>query len=65
MRNTDYPITAIVSGCELFRRFITLAQLDTSVSLWLYNYIHNLSANSKSLLQKNYLIRTVTKAINK
>lgn len=29
MRNTEYPITAVVSGCELFRRFITLAKLDT------------------------------------
>ncbi|XP_066997961.1 translation initiation factor eIF2B subunit alpha [Anabrus simplex] len=29
MRNTDYPVTAVVSGCELFLRFITLAKLDT------------------------------------
>ncbi|GLV31113.1 eukaryotic translation initiation factor 2B subunit alpha [Carabus blaptoides fortunei] len=29
MRNTEYPVTAVVSGCELFRRFITLAKLDT------------------------------------
>lgn len=31
MRSTDYPITAINSGCELFVRFITLAKLDTKV----------------------------------
>lgn len=42
MRDTDYPITAIVSGCELFRRFITLAQLDnTSVSNRKYNFHYN------------------------
>ncbi|CAH2006304.1 unnamed protein product [Acanthoscelides obtectus] len=29
MKNTDYPVTAINSGCELFLRFITLAALDT------------------------------------
>ncbi|GJQ82051.1 hypothetical protein Trydic_g6925 [Trypoxylus dichotomus] len=28
MRNTDYPITAVNSGCELFLRFITFAKLD-------------------------------------
>ncbi|KAI4459318.1 translation initiation factor eif-2b subunit alpha [Holotrichia oblita] len=28
MRNTNYPITAINSGCELFLRFITFAKLD-------------------------------------
>lgn len=33
IRNTDYPITAIVSGCELFLRFITLAKLDTEVGI--------------------------------
>lgn len=31
MRNTDYPVAAINSGCELFLRFITLAKLDTNV----------------------------------
>lgn len=31
MRNTDYPVAAINSGCELFLRFITLAKLDTKV----------------------------------
>lgn len=31
MRNTDYPVAAINSGCELFLRFITLAKLDTTV----------------------------------
>ncbi|XP_022919605.1 translation initiation factor eIF2B subunit alpha [Onthophagus taurus] len=30
MRNTDYPVTAINSGCELFLRFITLAKLDST-----------------------------------
>uniref|UniRef100_A0A8D9B813 Translation initiation factor eIF2B subunit alpha n=1 Tax=Cacopsylla melanoneura TaxID=428564 RepID=A0A8D9B813_9HEMI len=30
MKNTDCPVTAVVSGCELFLRFITLAKLDTS-----------------------------------
>ncbi|XP_044757018.1 translation initiation factor eIF-2B subunit alpha [Coccinella septempunctata] len=29
MKNANYPVAAINSGCELFRRFITLAQLDT------------------------------------
>lgn len=28
MRSTDYPVTAVASGCELFLRFITLATLD-------------------------------------
>lgn len=28
MRQTDHPITAIVSGSELFSRFITLGKLD-------------------------------------
>ncbi|KRT82694.1 hypothetical protein AMK59_4475, partial [Oryctes borbonicus] len=28
MRNTNYPVTAINSGCELFLRFITFAKLD-------------------------------------
>lgn len=31
MRNSDYPVAAINSGCELFLRFITLAKLDTNV----------------------------------
>lgn len=31
MRNTNYPITAINSGCELFLRFITFAKLDRNV----------------------------------
>lgn len=30
MKNSNYPVAAINSGCELFRRFITLARLDTS-----------------------------------
>ncbi|KAF2893433.1 hypothetical protein ILUMI_12739 [Ignelater luminosus] len=29
MRNTDYPAAAITSGCELFMRFITFAEIDT------------------------------------
>lgn len=29
MKKTDYPVTAVASGCELFLRFITLAKLDT------------------------------------
>lgn len=28
MRQTDHPITAVVSGSELFSRFITLGKLD-------------------------------------
>lgn len=32
MKNTDYPVTAVASGCELFLRFITLAKLDTKVN---------------------------------
>lgn len=28
MRKTDHPITAIVSGSELFSRFITLGKFD-------------------------------------
>lgn len=28
MRNTDVPVTAVASGCELFLRFITFAKLD-------------------------------------
>ncbi|RZF31905.1 hypothetical protein LSTR_LSTR008683 [Laodelphax striatellus] len=28
MRNTDFPVTAVASGSELFLRFITLAALD-------------------------------------
>lgn len=28
MRNSDYPITAVVSGSELFSRFITLGKFD-------------------------------------
>lgn len=28
MRQTDYPITSVVSGCELFSRFITLGKFD-------------------------------------
>lgn len=32
MRSTDCPITAVVSGSELFLRFITLATLDYSAS---------------------------------
>lgn len=31
MKNTDYPVAAINSGCELFLRFITLATLDMNV----------------------------------
>lgn len=31
MRTTDYPVTAVASGCELFLRFITLATLDNKV----------------------------------
>lgn len=31
MRDTDCPVTAVVSGSELFLRFITLATLDTRV----------------------------------
>ncbi|XP_046391998.1 translation initiation factor eIF-2B subunit alpha [Ischnura elegans] len=29
MKNTEYPVTGVASGCELFMRFITLAKLDT------------------------------------
>ncbi|XP_069685233.1 translation initiation factor eIF2B subunit alpha isoform X1 [Periplaneta americana] len=29
MKKTDYPVTAVASGSELFLRFITLAKLDT------------------------------------
>lgn len=29
MKNSNYPVAAINSGCELFIRFITLARLDT------------------------------------
>jgi len=29
MKNTDFPTTAVISGSELFLRFITLAKLDT------------------------------------
>lgn len=28
MRQTNHPITAVVSGCELFSRFITLGKFD-------------------------------------
>lgn len=28
MRRTDHPITAVVSGSELFSRFITLGKFD-------------------------------------
>lgn len=28
MRQSDYPITAVVSGSELFSRFITLGKFD-------------------------------------
>uniref|UniRef100_A0A8D8W3Z6 Translation initiation factor eIF-2B subunit alpha n=1 Tax=Cacopsylla melanoneura TaxID=428564 RepID=A0A8D8W3Z6_9HEMI len=38
MKNTDCPVTAVVSGCELFLRFITLAKLDTSKIL-----VHSMS----------------------
>lgn len=31
MKNTEYPVAAINSGCELFLRFITLATLDMNV----------------------------------
>lgn len=31
MRNTDVPVTAVASGCELFLRFITFAKLDYKV----------------------------------
>ncbi len=31
MRNTDVPVTAVASGCELFLRFITFAKLDYEV----------------------------------
>lgn len=31
MRETDKPITAVVSGSELFSRFITLANIDDKV----------------------------------
>jgi len=37
MKNTDYPVTAVTSGCELFLRFITLAKLDTKVNSILRN----------------------------
>jgi len=33
MSNTDYPVTAVASGSELFLRFITLAALDHKVSV--------------------------------
>lgn len=29
MKNSDFPVTAVISGSELFLRFITLARLDT------------------------------------
>ncbi|XP_063220797.1 translation initiation factor eIF2B subunit alpha isoform X2 [Bacillus rossius redtenbacheri] len=29
MKNTNYSVTSVTSGCELFLRFITLAKLDT------------------------------------
>lgn len=31
MKDSDYPVAAISSGCELFLRFITFATIDTSV----------------------------------
>lgn len=31
MRYTEQPITAVVSGSELFSRFITLAKFDDKV----------------------------------
>lgn len=33
MKNSNYPVAAINSGCELFLRFITFAAIDTSVSM--------------------------------
>lgn len=33
MKNSNYPVAAINSGCELFLRFITFAAIDTSVSI--------------------------------
>lgn len=33
MRSMDHPVTSIASGSELFLRFITLASLDTPVSI--------------------------------
>lgn len=45
MRNTEYPVTAVVSGCELFRRFITLAKLDTTVRYDVLPYIHTYVSN--------------------
>lgn len=30
MKSIDHPVTAIASGSELFLRFITLAELDSS-----------------------------------
>lgn len=36
MKNSNYPVAAINSGCELFLRFITFAAIDTDVSFnWL------------------------------
>jgi translation initiation factor eIF-2B subunit alpha len=31
IKTSDYPVTAINSGCELFMRFITFAKLDYKV----------------------------------
>lgn len=53
MKNTDYPVAAINSGCELFLRFITLASLDMNVIhilfCWLFcNYnFYSCSPNAK------------------
>lgn len=36
MRKTDHPLTAVASGTELFRRFITLTRLDIPVSVCIH-----------------------------
>ena len=46
MRSTDYPVTAVASGCELFLRFITLATLDNKVQSF---FIANIPVVPKSL----------------
>lgn len=41
MKSSDHPVTAIASGSELFLRFITLAELDNSVSIEFFRIFYS------------------------
>lgn len=57
MRYTEQPITAVVSGSELFSRFITLAKFDDKViiSNQIFGYNLFFCFTDRRGMQKNYV----------